>query len=106
MKMLNLIQMRILICSLLGLLFLATSHNTFAATELSDAQIRQQIIQQSIRSYSGACPCPDNRMRNGRRCGGNSAYSRPGGASSLCYPQDVTQQMVEDYRRRSRNLGR
>jgi hypothetical protein len=25
-------------------------------------------------------------MRNGRACGGRSAYSRPGGAAPLCYP--------------------
>ena len=28
------------------------------------------------------CACPDDLMRNGRRCGGNSAYIRPGGAHS------------------------
>jgi len=38
-------------------------------------------------------------MRNGRRCGGNSAYSKPGGASPLCYARDVTDEMVERYRK-------
>lgn len=35
--------------------------------------------------YVGVCDCPYDRMRNGRRCGGNSAYSRPGGRSPVCY---------------------
>lgn len=36
-------------------------------------------------SYTGTCDCPYDRMRNGRRCGGNSAYSRPGGWAPACY---------------------
>ncbi len=35
--------------------------------------------------YVGTCDCPYDRMLNGRRCGGNSAYSRPGGRSPVCY---------------------
>lgn len=35
--------------------------------------------------YTGTCDCPYDRMRNGRRCGGNSAYSRPGGRNPICY---------------------
>ncbi|HEX8257554.1 MAG TPA: hypothetical protein VF589_07960 [Allosphingosinicella sp.] len=66
----------------------------------SDAQIRQSIIRQSIANYSGNCPCPYNTMRNGRRCGGNSAYSRPGGESPKCFADDVSQSEVNAYRRR------
>lgn len=33
----------------------------------------------------GRCDCPYDLMRNGRRCGGRSAYSRPGGRSPVCY---------------------
>jgi hypothetical protein len=39
-------------------------------------------------------------MRNGRVCGGRSAYSRPGGAAPFCYPSDVTAAMIESYRQR------
>lgn len=35
--------------------------------------------------YVGTCDCPYDLMRNGRRCGGNSAYSKPGGRSPQCY---------------------
>lgn len=64
-----------------------------------DARIREILIEQSISSYSGNCPCPYNTARNGSRCGGRSAYSRPGGASPLCYPDDVTDAKVRRYRR-------
>lgn len=65
---------------------------------LTDGQIKAQIVQQSIASYAGSCPCPFNRDRAGRSCGRRSAYSRPGGAAPLCYVSDVTQKMVDDYR--------
>lgn len=68
--------------------------------EFSDSQIRQMIIRDSIRSYSGNCPCPYNRASNGSRCGGRSAYSRPGGASPICYENQITDAMVEMYRKR------
>lgn len=67
---------------------------------LSDADIAKLLIRRSIALYRGACPCPYNRTKNGRSCGGNSAYSRPGGASPLCYAADVSAQMIAAYRDR------
>src|SRR5262245_48623151 len=64
----------------------------------TDAAIRQEIIAASLASYRGSCPCPYNTDRAGRRCGGRSAYSKPGGASPLCFPNDVTQKMIDAYR--------
>jgi hypothetical protein len=55
------------------------------------------------------CACPDDTMRNGRACGGRSTYSRPSGASPLCYPSDVTTAMIESCRQRTASrqaLGR
>jgi hypothetical protein len=66
--------------------------------KLSDAQIRQILIDESIAAYSGNCPCPYNRASNGSRCGRRSAYSREGGEAPLCYPKDVTAEMVQAYR--------
>jgi hypothetical protein len=66
--------------------------------KLSDAQIKQILIEESIAAYSGNCPCPYNAARNGSRCGRRSAYSRAGGAEPLCYPKDVSTEMVEAYR--------
>lgn len=57
----------------------------------------KEIISQSIRSYPGSCPCPYNRDRGGRRCGGRSAWSRPGGYSPMCYESDVTKSRLKTY---------
>ena len=65
---------------------------------VTDQEVRDMIIKESLQAYPGNCPCPYNLMRNGRSCGGRSAYSRPGGRSPLCYPKDVTDQMVKTYR--------
>ncbi len=64
----------------------------------SDAQIKKRLIDESIATYDGNCPCPYSRARNGSRCGKRSAYSREGGAASLCFPEDVTPDMVQAYR--------
>lgn len=69
-----------------------------AASAQSDAQVKQQIIRQSLASYPGPCPCPYSVMRNGRSCGGRSAYSRPGGAAPICYPADIGQAEVAGWR--------
>lgn len=65
---------------------------------LSDDAIAQVLIGRSIASYSGNCPCPYNSASNGSRCGGRSAYSRPGGASPLCYKEDVSVDSIKRYR--------
>jgi len=66
-------------------------------TVMSDDTIRRTIIEQSIARYAGSCPCPYNVDRGGRRCGGRSAYSRPGGASPICYPSDVPVSAIATY---------
>jgi hypothetical protein len=64
----------------------------------TDRAIAQVIVTSSRSSYSGSCPCPDNVDRAGRRCGGRSAYSRPGGHAPLCYESDVNAQMIAEFR--------
>ncbi len=71
-----------------------------AKSGASTAKIKNLLIKRSHAYYSGNCPCPYNTTRAGRRCGKRSAYSRPGGASPLCYPSDVTASMVSQYRAR------
>lgn len=66
--------------------------------KLTDAQIRKLLIEQSIQSYPGKCPCPYSAMRNGRACGGRSAWSKPGGYTPLCYERDVTDERVAQWR--------
>ncbi len=71
------------------------------ARDLSDMEIRSEIIKASIAAYKATghpCACPEDSARNGSRCGKRSAYSRPGGAAPLCYPTDVTAGQVLDWR--------
>ncbi len=66
-----------------------------------DADIKQAIIRESIATYPGNCPCPYNVDRRGHSCGRRSAYSKPGGYSPICYPADVTPEMVRQYRKQN-----
>ena len=59
--------------------------------------IKQKIIKESIESYPGNCPCPYNTARNGSRCGKRSAYNRAGGYAPLCYPEDVSENMIKNF---------
>ncbi len=71
---------------------------------LTAAAIAAILVQASRAQYHATgrpCACPDDTMRNGRACGGRSAYSRPGGAAPLCYPHDVTTAMIDDYRKKA-----
>lgn len=86
---------KITLISLTSILFLLPVSE---AKRLSDTDIRNLLIKESIESYSGSCPCPYNTTRNGSSCGKRSAYSKPGGESPLCFPNDVTEQMIKNYR--------
>jgi hypothetical protein len=72
---------------------------------LTDQQIAGLIIRESRQAYYATghpCACPEDLARNGSRCGGRSAYSRPGGAELKCYPQDVTKADIDAYRTQHR----
>lgn len=84
----------------LAIIVMASSSLVIAQDRYSDEQIRQMIIQQSIAQYPGTCPCPYSTARNGSNCGGRSAYSKPGGRSPICYPTDISQQMINQFRQR------
>lgn len=71
-------------------------------TILTAAAIVALIVDASRSAYYSTgrpCACPDDRMRNGRRCGNQSAYSRLGGAAPKCYASDITAEMIEEYRK-------
>lgn len=74
------------------------------ALRQTDQTIVNQIIQRSRDAYYATghpCACPYDHARNGSMCGGRSAYSRPGGASPKCFPQDVTADDLAAYRARN-----
>lgn len=67
--------------------------------KVPDSVIVQRIIAESLASYPSSCACPYNTDRGGRRCGKRSAYSKPGGYSPICFPQDVTSAMIDAFRK-------
>jgi hypothetical protein len=69
-----------------------------ASAAATDEEIKQLIINESLASYPGNCPCPYNRAANGSICGKRSAWSKPGGYNPICYPEEVTPQMIEAWR--------
>lgn len=71
---------------------------------LTDEEVKQAVIRESLAQYPGPCPCPYNIARNGSRCGMRSAYSRPGGEEPICYERNVTSWMVAAWRRRHDTL--
>lgn len=62
--------------------------------------IKERMIQESIKQYSGSCPCPYNVTKSGSRCGKRSAYSKPKGYSPKCYIEDITVQEVSLWKQR------
>lgn len=84
--------------------FLLASALTYAslaigANGLTDEEIRQLIVRQSIAASPGNCPCPFNVDRAGRSCGRRSAWSRAGGYSPICYTNEVTEEQISAYRK-------
>ncbi len=77
------------------------SSDTTTKEVLTDAAIAALIIAGSMALYKATghtCACPSDTMRNGRACGGRSAWSKAGGAKPLCLPTDITPSMISGYR--------
>lgn len=60
-------------------------HESVPARRLVRTMPENRSGQPMRDAYVGTCDCPYDLMSNGRRCGGRSAYSRPGGRSPQCY---------------------
>nr|WP_233468302.1 hypothetical protein [Enterobacter asburiae] len=60
--------------------------------------LKENVIAESIASYPGVCACPFNRARNGSACGRRSAWSKAGGYAPICYKNEVTDEMVKQWR--------
>jgi len=87
--------------SFTAILALSLSVLAGQATNKTDAEIKELLIKESIAGYKGTCACPYSKDKAGKNCGARSAYSKPGGSSPLCYEADVTQKMVDDYRKKN-----
>lgn len=69
---------------------------------LTDGDIRNYIVSGSISNYPEVCPCPFSTSQGADKqmheCGDQSAYIQ-NPESVKCYPGDVTDQEVRQYRR-------
>ena len=70
----------------------------FAPSAKTEAEIKQTIVQESIKAYPGTCPCPESLDRNDVTCGKRSVYTRLRGFEPRCYPSDVTAEMVRSWK--------
>ncbi len=71
----------------------------FALSKSEINIIKQKMIAESIKNYKGNCPCPYSKMKDGKLCGKFSAYSKKGAKKPLCYVTDITDKMVENYKK-------
>jgi len=68
---------------------------------MTEAAVVLAIIVASVTAYKAMgkpCACPSDTMKNGRSCGGNSAWSRGGGFKPLCFSTDINPIMIKLYR--------
>jgi len=76
----------------------ATVSAQATAKEITEAECASIIVQASRDAYyrtGRRCACPEDMTVNSGRCGGRSAYSKPGGASPYCYPSDVPKAEID-----------
>jgi hypothetical protein len=78
-------------------LLLLFSNVAIAKESKNTSSIKARMIQESINSYYGNCPCPYNYAKNGSKCGKRSAWYKPGGYAPLCFEDDITNEMVDAY---------
>lgn len=70
----------------------------YILAELTDEEVKDRLIKDSIAQYPGNCPCPFNVDRAGRPCGGRSAWNKPGGSAPLCFREDISEDMIAAWR--------
>jgi len=76
-------------------LMLATTASACGKTE---AEIKECMIAESVHAYQGSCPCPWSKASNGVVCGERSSWARHPRKGVLCYHDDITKGMVDEYR--------
>ncbi len=90
MKLLNTIAM------LSGLLLAGAA----LAGEMTDGQVRERIVEESADAHAGSCACPEDYDAVGRACGARSDQGKPGGDKVVCYPHEISDEQVREYRAR------
>jgi hypothetical protein len=70
------------------------------SSAMSEAEIRNRMIHDSIMEFPDRCPCPYSLAADRKPCGRRSAYSKTNGASPICFEKDVTPDMIKRFRER------
>jgi hypothetical protein len=70
------------------------------AGDMSDGQVRERIVEESVAAHAGSCACPDDYDAIGHACGSRSAQVKAGGDKVVCYPHEISDQQVREYRAR------
>ncbi|MBI2790978.1 MAG: hypothetical protein HYX61_03380 [Gammaproteobacteria bacterium] len=65
---------------------------------LTDGDIRNYILSGNLSTFTEECPCPYSLDNKKNVCGENSEYVKNPGTLK-CYPGDVTDEEVRQYRR-------
>ena len=66
---------------------------------MTQDDLRDLLLDNSVASYPGYCPCPYSRNVDGFECGVEAAYYKPGGFRIKCYPQNLKGQDYIFYRK-------
>ena len=78
------------------------------ATELPDVQVREAIIKESIAAYKATghpCACLYSLTRKGSPRGRAQRVHRTTRAKPICYPPDVTDHMISDWKHQHATEG-
>ncbi len=79
----------------------ANASSNLTLSKITDDEIKTEILRDYLTyhlRYRGSCPCPEFRSSDNKRCGKRSAWSRRANKTVLCYKDDVTQDMIDDWR--------
>lgn len=68
------------------------------SNSLSDDQVSQRIIDDSVASYPGTCACPSIPPGTAARAVAVVHGAKAGGYSPICYKKEVTKEMVKAWR--------
>lgn len=72
--------------------------NLFHMNRMADRDVRWIGTVLNQMNYNGECACPQDTDSDGNRCGGRSAFDRSGGASPMCYPEQIADWMLPQVR--------
>ncbi len=68
-----------------------------AACQPFGISIEQEVVNWAIANYNGDCPCPFSLNSFGEDCGAQSAWALQALNAPVCYPSEVTSDMIAQF---------